>query len=203
MDGYTCIKALTLGGVGYAAGENIPAGAVLPGRVRALIKQGYISPVTAGAAAVTAGAAAVPPSEAETEAVAELQRQIAELQTAAGEVRTELQQVTGERDALREQLAEAQAGPDRIIIPLTRDGGVLEVPAAPESVVAAVCNLQLTAEDGIKAIEAMTDETALILIHALDSRKTVKAAAQARAAALEDKSGDGTPPEGEEGQGDA
>lgn len=196
MDGYTCIKALTLGGVGYAAGENIPAGAVLPGRVRALIKQGYISPMTAWAAAV-------PPSEAETEAVAELRRQIAELQTAAGEARTELQQVTGERDALREQLAEAQAGPDRIIIPLTRDGGVLEVPAAPESVVAAVCNLQLTAEDGIKAIEAMTDETALILIHALDSRKTVKAAAQARAAALEDQAGGGTPPEGEEGQGDA
>ena len=80
MNGYTCIKALVLGGVGYTAGSNIPAEAVLPGRVRTLIKQGYISPVTAEAAAV-------PPQEGHSEAVVELQQQITELQS-------ELQQVT-------------------------------------------------------------------------------------------------------------
>lgn len=197
MNGYTCIKALTLGGVGYTAGDNIPAEAVLPGRVRALIKQGYISPMTAEAASV-------PPPEAQTEAIAELQQQSTQLQAALDEAQAELHQVTGERDSLRERLAEAETHTtsERIIIPLTKDGGVLEVPAAPESVVAAVCNLQLTAEDGIKVIEAMTDKTALILIHALDSRKTVKAAAQARAAALESQT-DGTPSGGKEGQGDA
>lgn len=196
MSGYTCIKALTLGGVGFAAGENIPAEAVLPGRVRALIKQGYISPKTAEAALV-------PPPEAQTEAVAELQQQITQLQMAADETRAELQQVTGERDSLRKQLAEAEVhdAPERIVIPLTKDGGVFEVPAAPASIVAAVCNLQLTAEDGIKAIEAMTDETALILIHALDSRKTVKAAAQARAEALGNRASGDAPRDGEEGQG--
>lgn len=196
MNGYTCIKALVLGGIGYTAGSNIPAEAVLPGRVRALIKQGYISPADSQKADVA--------PELPGEAVAELQQQVTQLQAAADSAQAELQQVTDERDSLREQLAEADAhtAPERIIIPITKDGGVLEVPAAPESVVAAVCNLQLTAEDSIKAIETMTDETALILIHALDSRKTVKAAAQARAEALSQAGGD-TPPAGEEGQGDA
>lgn len=196
MNGYTCIKALVLGGIGYTAGSNIPAEAVLPGRVRALIKQGYISPTDPQTADVD--------PELPGEAVAELQQQVGQLQAAADSAQAELQQVTDERDSLREQLAEAEAhtSPERIIIPITKDGGVLEVPAAPESVVAAVCNLQLTAEDGIKAIETMTDETALILIHALDNRKTVKAAAQARAEALSQAGGD-TPPAGEEGQGDA
>jgi len=74
--------------------------------------------------------------------------------------------------------------PAPIVIPLTRDGGVFEVVATPESIITAACNLQLTAEAGIEAIKTMTDETALILIHALDSRKTVKAAAQDRAEEL-------------------
>lgn len=65
---------------------------------------------------------------------------------------------------------------------------------------AAICSLQLTAEESAKAIETMTDETALILIHALDGRKTVKAAAEAKAKKLEsdrEESGEG------QGSGDA
>lgn len=65
------------------------------------------------------------------------------------------------------------------------DDGVLEVTAPVESIVAAIRNLQLTAEESVKAIETMTDEMALILIHALDGRKTVKAAAEARAKKVE------------------
>lgn len=197
MNGYTCIRALTLGGAGFAAGDHIPAGAVLPGRARTLIKQGYISPMTAGEASA-------PPPKAQTEAAAELQRQITQLRTGADEARAELRRVAGERDRLREQLAEAGAHTDsgRIIIPITRDGGVLEVPADPESIVTLVQNLQLTAEESAKVIETMTDETSLILIHALDSRKTVKAAAQARAAALERQT-DVTPSVDKEWRGDA
>lgn len=194
MNGYTCIKALVLGGVGYTAGSNIPAEAVLPGRVRALIKQGYISPMSAEAAAV-------PPQESHSETTAELQQQIVELQS-------ELQQTTAERDELREKLAAGipPAGDPAIItIPITRDGSVLEAPASPESIVAAVCNLQLTAEESIKAIGTLTDGAALILIHALDDRKTVKAAAQARAEALESQANGDTSSENGEGQrqGDA
>ncbi len=196
MNGYICIKALVLGGIGYTAGSNIPAEAVLPGRVRALIKQGYISPSADEPASV-------PAQEGHVEAVAELQQQITRLQTDAGAAQAELQQVINERDELREQLmsSEAHIDPVKIIVPLARDGGVLEVPADPESIVTFVRNLQLTAEESTKAIEAMTDDTALILIHALDGRKTVKAAAQARAAILESQANSGDVPGGEEGQG--
>lgn len=185
MNGYTCIKALVLGGVGYTAGSNIPAEAVLPGRVRALIKQGYISPATDEPAPVPA-----PESHAET--VMELQQQIADLQS-------ELQQATVERDELREKLAVSIPAPTIITLPIARDGGVLEVTATPESIVTFVQSLQLTAEESTKVIETMTDDTALILIHALDGRKTVKAAAQARAAALE--TSNEAVPGSEEGQG--
>ncbi len=185
MNGYTCIKALVLGGVGYTAGSNIPAEAVLPGRVRALIKQGYISPATDEPAPVPA-----PESYAET--VMELQQQIADLQS-------ELQQATVERDELREKLAVSIPAPTIITLPIARDGGVLEVTATPESIVTFVQSLQLTAEESTKVIETMTDDTALILIHALDGRKTVKAAAQARAAALE--TSNEAVPGSEEGQG--
>ena len=195
MNGYTCIKALVLGGVGYTAGSNIPAEAVLPGRVRALIKQGYISPATDKPAPV-------PAQEGHVEAVEELQEQIAQLHAEAEAVQAELQQVISERDELKGRLEspEEHTDPVKLIIPLARDGGVLDVPAAPESVVTFVQNLQLTAEESTKAIETMTDDTALILIHALDGRKTVKAAAEARAKKLEsdrEESGEG------QGSGDA
>ena len=194
MNGYTCIKALVLGGIGYTAGSNIPAEAVLPGRVRALVKQGYISPTIDEPAPV-------PAPEGHTEAIAELQEQIARLHAEAEAVQAELQQVISERDELKGRLEspEEHTDPVKLIIPLARDGGVLDVPAAPESVVTFVQNLQLTAEESTKAIETMTDDTALILIHALDGRKTVKVAAQARAAALE--SSGGAVPGSEEGQG--
>lgn len=195
MNGYTCIKALVLGGVGYTAGSNIPAEAVLPGRVRALIKQGYISPATDEPAPV-------PALEGNTEAVAELQGQIVQLRAETEAAQAELQQVISERDELKGQLEslEEHTDPVKIIIPLTKDGGVLEVPTDPDTIVAVMCNLQLTAEESTRTIETMTDETALILIHALDGRKTVKTAAEARAKKLEsnrEESGEG------QGSGDA
>ena len=44
MNGYTCTKACTFGGVAYSVGDAIPSAAVLPSRERALIKQGFIAP---------------------------------------------------------------------------------------------------------------------------------------------------------------
>lgn len=45
MSDFICTKGLTLGGVDYTPGQSIPAGAVLPSRVRALVRQGYIAQV--------------------------------------------------------------------------------------------------------------------------------------------------------------
>lgn len=90
-------------------------------------------------------------------------------------------------------IAEAQpaqevqpAPPAPFTVPVTlEDGTVCDVEVTPETVVEAVTVLQMTAEDAMHRIKTVTDDTALILIDACESRKTVKKAAAARAAELE------------------
>ena len=88
-------------------------------------------------------------------------------------------------------IAEAQpeppvAVPAPFTVPVTlEDGTVYDVEVTPETVVEAVTILQMTAEGAMGRIKTVTDNTALILVDACDSRKTVKKAAAARAAELE------------------
>ena len=102
-------------------------------------------------------------------------------------------------------IAEAQpakevqpAAPASFTVPVTlEDGTVCDVEVTPETVVEAVTVLQMTAEDAMHRIKTVTDDTALILIDACESRKTVKKAAAARAAELEGSTapGEAIPPE--------
>lgn len=102
-------------------------------------------------------------------------------------------------------IAEAQpaqevqpAAPTPFTVPVTlEDGTVCDVEVTPETVVEAVTVLQMTAEDAMHRIKTVTDDTALILIDACESRKTVKKAAAARAAELEGGTapGEAIPPE--------
>lgn len=102
-------------------------------------------------------------------------------------------------------IAEAQpaqevqpAPPAPFTVPVTlEDGTVCDVEVTPETVVEAVTVLQMTAEDAMHRIKTVTDDTALILIDACESRKTVKKAAAARAAELEGGTapGEAIPPE--------
>ena len=100
-------------------------------------------------------------------------------------------------------IAEAQPEPPAAVpapftVPVTlEDGTVCDVEVTPETVVEAVTVLQMTAEDAMHRIKTVTDDTALILIDACESRKTVKKAAAARAAELEGGTapGEAIPPE--------
>lgn len=86
------------------------------------------------------------------------------------------------------QQAGAQANtqaPAAFGIPITIDGNTEELQVTPETVKEAVAVLQMTADNAAKHITGITDATALIVIDACDSRKTVKKAAADRAAALE------------------
>lgn len=65
------------------------------------------------------------------------------------------------------------------------DGTAYDVEMTPEAVVELVTVLQMTVDDATDRIKTITDGAALIVIDACDSRKTVKKAAAARAAALE------------------
>ena len=153
MNGYTCVKPITLGGTNYAAGDFIPAEAVLPTRSRTLIRQKYIAPT---------GAQAPQQAPEGTGGEAELQAEL---------------------DRVTEALAAAQATrtAETVTVPLTRDGALFEVVASVESLIAATTIMQQNAENAAKAIKDLEDDNALILLHALDSRKTVKDAAQAKA----------------------
>ena len=84
--------------------------------------------------------------------------------------------------------------PAPITIPLTKDGGVYEVVATPEDIITAISVMQLTLDEASKIIEATESEEALILIHALDSRKGIKEAASKRAEALAEPEGGGGEP---------
>lgn len=146
MSDFICIKGLTLGGIDYTPGQEIPAGAVLPSRVRALLRQGYIAQVDEAPKGQSA-----PPAEPQ----------------------------------------EPVMVPAPITIPLTIDGGVYEVVAAPEDILAVASVLQLTVEEGKKIIEGIERDEVLILINALDSRKGIKEASRARAEALDEAQGGG------------
>ena len=99
--------------------------------------------------------------------------------------------------------AEAQREPEppattTFTVPVTlEDGTVCDVEVTPETVVEAVTILQMTAEGAMGRIKTVTDNTALILVDACESRKTVKKAAAARAAELEGGTapGEAIPPE--------
>jgi|LDZT01.1.fsa_nt_gi hypothetical protein len=80
-----------------------------------------------------------------------------------------------------------------IKVPVYTQDGVLELEMTPEDIVQAIGIVQLNANDAITAIKEMDDkDEALILIDALDNRKTVKNAIRAKVgAATEEDTGDG------------
>lgn len=88
--------------------------------------------------------------------------------------------------------APAQA-PASFGVPIIIDGNAEELQVTPETVIEAVTVLQMTAEEAAKRIATITDATALIVIDACDSRKTVKKAAAERAKALEAEAQEAAP----------
>jgi len=164
--GYICKKACTLGGVAYSEGDAIPSEAVLPSREKVLIKQGLIVP-----------AANVDVLLEENKL---LRAKVEELQKTAGEA------TESPRNDEKEQRS--------IIIPITAKGGLIELEMAPEDIIKAVATLQLNAEEAAKEVGTINKEEILILIDALDYRKTVKTAILERVEQIETS--------GEEEQGD-
>ena len=83
-----------------------------------------------------------------------------------------------------ENVLPATPFPETVTIPVDADDGTIEVSMTPEQLLAVIAILQLTADDAAKAVNELTEDAQLVLIHRLDTRKTVKTAAQNRAEAL-------------------
>lgn len=206
MDGYTCVKACNIGGVAYKRGDTIPFKAVLPSRKRALIVQGYIADSTGEA-----------PLVGTTKEAGHLRSRIAALE----DTLKDFNAIAEENATLRIRMAELEEGsaltdgkllegdqePPKIVVPITTADGTLELQMAPEDIVEAIKTMQLNVDNAAAAVAAIEKEDTLILIDAVDKRKTVHNAIIERVEAIkkseeESKAATGNnPPEGSEGDG--
>lgn len=87
------------------------------------------------------------------------------------------------------------SGEAMVPIPILMEDGAIVLEIELGNIGAALELLQRKAEDAIAKLSEITNDKVLILVDALDQRKTVKAAVKARALKLEDerKAADGTP----------
>lgn len=76
---------------------------------------------------------------------------------------------------------------DRAVTIFVNDGtdsGMMAVPVAEDEIRQVFSVLQMNAEEAAKAVSGVESENVLILLHAADSRKTVRDAARKRAGSL-------------------
>ena len=177
---YLCRKQLPAGGGTYRPGEIIPDGVILPERALALEKMGYISKVepkglfeedSRPALFYTQGDIDTMISEAVALARAETEKEW------AGRV-AELQ---GHAARLDETGLGAYDGMVTISVKGASNGQCTAIPASVEEIQKVFVIMQLNAEDAARAVSGVESENVLILLHAADSRKTVKTAAKERA----------------------
>lgn len=185
---YVCTKSISFAGTKYHPGDIIPGGVILDSRVGKLKSSGYIADIDTPQETFKANKG-IPEgmdtlytqeeldatvAKAVNNTVAEMQQKQAELQEYVAE--------------LQETSPEAYAG--TFMVPVKTEDGEgdnaqhISLPMTPEGVVQVVSVMQSKANDGVEAIASIEDENALILIHALDSRVTVKNAAKKQAGTL-------------------
>lgn len=112
----------------------------------------------------------------------QVEKMIAEAVEEAGKKRAgqsaELQEYAA---GLKETGPGTYDGVVQIAVKGAADGQYTAVPARPEEIRQAFSIMQLNAEDGVRAVAEVESENVLILLHAADSRKTVKNAAKEQA----------------------
>lgn len=189
---YVCTKSISLAGSKYHPGDIIPDGIILDSRVGKLKSSGYITDVDTSPESlkenkgIPTGTDALYTKEELDATVAEavneaVNNTVAEMQ----QKQAELQEYVAE---LQETSPEAYAG--TFMIPVKAEDGegdnaqYISLPMTPEGIVQVVSVMQSKANDGVEAIAGIEDENVLILIHALDSRVTVKNAAKKQAGTL-------------------
>lgn len=168
-------KPCSFGGERFYIGDEIPEGMVADPAVQE--KRGILTILKGGAVAVDLGdisrqeglftreAVEVLIAEAVAAAEREKEAQFSELQEHAAELR------------------EIEPGAFVSLVPVTIFGEEedMTVRLFPEEINQVFAVMQLKADEGVKMIEDVTSENVLILLHAADSRKTIKNAAKEQA----------------------
>lgn len=166
---YLCTKQLTAGGETYYPGEIIPDGVILSERSGKLLRSGYISEVSEESWQT-------PVTGMETlftqeEVTAMIAKAVEEVE----------QKYSDEIAKLEEMEDGTYAAAVTITVKGDSDDQNVDVPATPEEIQQSFAILQMNAEEGVKAIADVKSENVLIIVHAIDNRKTVKEAAKKQA----------------------
>lgn len=173
-------KPCSFGGEKFYIGDGIPEGMVADPAVQekrgilTIIKENEVvadlGDVSGQEGLFTREAVEVLIAEAVAAVEREKEAQIAELQQHAAEI---------DRDALT-----PQEGTVQIAVAGHADGGngqVVLIQASVEEIQQVFSIMQLNADEGARAITDVTSDNVLVLLHAADSRKTIKNAAKEQA----------------------
>lgn len=176
---YLCTKQLSLGGWVYNPGDIIPDFAVLPERAGKLVRSGYISEFGLETAQAIPGGKEKLFTQEEVDALVSKAAMEAERKQ-----KEQLAELQGQAAVLVETEPCAYDGVVQIPVRISSDGDngqFMAIPAKAEEIQQVFGIMQMNAEEGTRAITAVESENVLILIHAADSRKTVRNAAKEQA----------------------
>lgn len=207
---YLCEKQLTSGGKTYYPGNIIPDGVIFPERAGNLKNSGYISEIGSkefkiGSPIPVGVVTLYTPEEVDSivaDAISkateemdiwhkESKKVISEMEEEKEGLLQKIAVMEKEEAELQQAVAEVQVagfssfeGAVQIPVKGESDGEneqVMVIPASPEEIQEFFSIVQLNAEEGARAIADVKSENVLILLHAADSRKTIKNAAKERA----------------------
>ena len=188
-------KPCSFGGEKFYIGDEIPAGMVADPAVQE--KRGILTILKENEVVVDLGDVSGQEGLFTREAVdALIAEAIAAVEREKEAQLAELQQYTAE---LQETAPGAYEGTVQISVKSVSDGDheqATMIPAYPEEIQLVFSILQMTAEEGIREIAAVTSENVLILLHASDSRKAIKNAAKKQADKLYSKGESNAPVNG-------
>ena len=163
-------KPCSFGGQQFYIGDEVPENLVAD--VKLQEKYGVITIVNEGIG-VSGGQSGALFTQEQVEAM--IAEAVDEAEQKRADQLAELQEHVAE---LEETEPGAYEGTIQIAVKGTADGQYTAVPAIPEEIQQVFSIMQLNAEDGARAIADVRSENVLILLHAADSRKTVKNAAK-------------------------
>lgn len=170
---YLCLKQLTVGKTTYHLGDTIPDDVILPARSEKLIRSGYISKLDEETE--------YSKNESGLFTQEQVDKMIAEAVTPIKQKEEELQQVVADLNKCK--LTENDG-----MIPISikkeadgENGQITIILVTPDEIQQVFSIMQQNADEGSKAITTITSGNVLILLHATDSRKTIKEAAKKQA----------------------
>ncbi len=167
---YLCLKQLTVGKTTYHLGDTIPDDVILPARSEKLIRSGYISKLGEETEYSKNQGGLFTQEQAD--------KMIAEAIVSMKQKEEELQQVVA--DLKKCKLTEND-GMISVSVKKESDGEKEQIAiilVTPDEIQQVFSIMQQNADEGSKAIAAIQSENVLILLHAADSRKTIKEAAK-------------------------